>query len=207
MRKESSPTTMVRDLQMATYRCPYCNTSITHRAELAGARVACSQCRGRYYEPTDPLPGVSPIKANEDETTSAPMASLAASPLASTNVDGPAGQDADQGDAGGRSKRSPDGSPRRIEIDRKCYAHSRWLVKKRFVISWDADENRGAKVGMTKNCPKEEGNDIILKIALKLVKKKWPEIYPLLQVRMDRGLTGRLELFSLPTPIQARMPT
>jgi hypothetical protein len=31
-----------------------------HKPELAGECVVCSKCGGRYYEPTDPLPGILP---------------------------------------------------------------------------------------------------------------------------------------------------
>lgn len=58
--------------------------------------------------------------------------------------------------------------------------------QKAVVISWQAEGKRETKVGMTKNCGKEEGNDMILRIAAKLIKRKWPEIYPLIAKRLDQ---------------------
>lgn len=60
--------------------------------------------------------------------------------------------------------------------------------QKAVVISWAPENPTGAKIGSTKNLDKGEANEMILRVAVKLIKKRWPEIYPLLSVRMEKSL-------------------
>lgn len=61
--------------------------------------------------------------------------------------------------------------------------------QKAVVITWSPENPTGAKIGTTKNLPKPEANDMILRVAVKLIKKRWPEIYPLLAVRLDKSFS------------------
>ena len=60
--------------------------------------------------------------------------------------------------------------------------------QKAVVISWAPENPTGAKIGSTKNLDKGEANEMILRVAVKLIKKRWPEIYPLLSVRLEKSL-------------------
>lgn len=52
---------------MIRFRCPYCQVILTPKPELAGQSVSCSKCKGEFYEPTDPVPGLVPEKVPSSE--------------------------------------------------------------------------------------------------------------------------------------------
>ena len=185
-------------MNTTSYHCPHCRQLLKHRAHLSGAKVQCGSCGGFYFEPSDPVPGCRPIKAEGDE--------------AGISVTSPASQDINDAPPGHSlvdSATTANALPLASTVLRPAnpddlqstplLRSSRVLQpfeaagQKATVISWSAEEPSGAKVGTTKNCTKDEANEMILRVAMKLIKRRWPDIYPLLSARMEREMEREFE--------------
>lgn len=148
---------------MASYRCPYCSALIEHKPELAGDRVQCSSCKGEYFEPTDPLPGVKPEKApdlefNQGGNAMALKPSDATAPAEAVNVE----------------TLQP--------IDMVMEMKRRGLQSVMLSQMPDAGQNVG--VVFSDNLTQEQANDVILKAAVQIMQTKWPDVYQLVANRV-----------------------
>lgn len=154
---------------MASYHCPYCNALILHRRELAGERVACSKCRGEYYEPTDPLPGMLPEKAEPVEAAAA------------GSIGGPAVQNPVAASRPSRTLSHAndittcDPSDMVAELTRRG--------DRALIVTWKAGHPAKTEVTIPDGVVPSELNDAILFAALPTIQAKWPDIYETLMNR------------------------
>lgn len=146
------------------YHCPYCRVSIDHRPELAGERVVCSACKGAYYEPTDPLPGILPEKAPTAEEAEV----VGGDQPKFEPVDGPTVKSLAQcepvdmvGEITNRGKHS-------------------------LMITWPAGKTQEANMAYSDSLTREQVNDMILEIAVHLIRDKWPDVYQLVAGRVGK---------------------
>lgn len=146
------------------YHCPYCKVLIEHRPKLAGDRVICSKCRGAYYEPTDPLPGILPEKApaeeDEEEVKTSGEESIDFAPV----------------DDDANSLQQADAKAMVSEISRRGQ-HA-------VMVSWPRDRPREANMTFSESLSREQANDMILQIAMHLMKSKWPDLHQMAEARI-----------------------
>lgn len=182
----------------ATYRCPHCDQVQRHRAHLSGAKVQCRSCGDFYFEPDDLLPGSHATKVETQESTAhegeidwnAISAAITHSETAESPLANPVSESTASLQRESSAPHLADSSG--LDLNAPSQLRSSRVLRpfelagqKATVISWSPHENSGAKVGTTKNCSKEEGNEMILRVALRLIKRRWPELYPLLSNRID----------------------
>ncbi len=149
---------------LTRYHCPYCDAWIDHKPEWSGDRVACSKCHGEYFEPTDLVPGVRPEKAPPLEPTPSPVA--------------PATPQLD-----------PAPSPTDIAAQlHQLQPFDMVMEMKRrgsqaIMITQSPASPTEAGVVFSDNLTADQVNDTILKLAVRIMETKWPDVYQLVANR------------------------
>jgi hypothetical protein len=153
---------------MIHYHCPYCGVLIQHRPRLAGERVACSKCKGAYYEPTDPLPGVKPEKAPafEAETSPAPSETpeviAEQPPLASSSE-----TDMSNCEPG----------------DMVAELASRG--QNAVLLFWNPSNPADAGLAYSKNLSRQQADDQLIQVAAHVMQQRWPDLHQLILNRLS----------------------
>lgn len=148
---------------MATYHCPHCNALINHKPELAGDRVVCSKCKGEYFEPTDPLPGVKPQKAPPVELhQGGQVLALGSSPSMPANTSGGLQQV----------------EPFDMVMEMKRRGNQALMITK------SPAKPQDLSVVFSDNLTQDQVNDTILKLAVRIMQTKWPDVYQLVAKRV-----------------------
>jgi len=153
-------------MALIKYHCPYCDVIIEHKPALAGERVACSKCKGEYYEPTDPLPGRRPQKAE---------------PLADAGQVAHAIPLSPQGDA---SSSVPAAKPLATyqPVDMLSELKNRGLQS--VLITRSPQNAQDANVTISDNLTPDQANDFMLRVAVEIIRTKWPDVYQLVANRL-----------------------
>jgi hypothetical protein len=172
---ESSKRSMVR------FPCPYCHHSLQPQSARAGLQRRCPRCQGRFLEPTDPLPGVTPEAIVLPEESD----DLAANP---STDDSEATEQAAIPNAVS-SVPKPDKSALSQFETRQLLQPLEKLNLYGLLIAWTGNREEGVKIGTTSGCPKEESEKVLLKAALQLIKSKSAELHSMVVkelARLDR---------------------
>ena len=142
---------------MVTYHCPYCKATIAYRPELSGERVACSKCGGKYYEPTDPLPGMLPEKAEPPDSSpvSQPNEPTVPTPTAKAT---PSRSLSHANDI-----TTCDPSDMVAEMERRG--------ERALMITWTTGKESNAKSYLPDGLTQEDANRVILQLALNAMKQ------------------------------------
>jgi hypothetical protein len=176
---------------MFHYHCPYCGVLIQHRPRLAGERVACSKCKGAYYEPTDPLPGVKPEKA--------PAFEAAVSKGGAGSEETPDFEDvfeASVAEALGESASSPAKptvpltAPSNTVLDvKKCepgdmVAELASRGQNAVLLFWNPADPSDAGLAYSKNMSRQQADDQLIQVAAHVMAQKWPDLHQLILNRL-----------------------
>jgi len=148
------------------YRCPYCDVLIEHKPELAGERVACSKCKGEYYEPTDPLPGRRPEKAEPTADLGRVAHAIPLNPQVSVPSEVPTAKPL--------SEYQP--------FDMVTELKNRGLQS--VLLTRSLQNVQNANVTISDNITSDQANDFVLSVAVEVIKSKWPDVYPLVANRL-----------------------
>jgi hypothetical protein len=144
------------------YHCPYCDTLIDHQPSLAGERVACSKCKGEYYEPTDPLPGRRPQKAEPITDSHRAMAVPLPSP------------------ASARKDAKPLSACLPGEMANELARRGLQAV----LLSRSSQKPEDVSVVSSNNLAPNDVDVLILRVALNIIETKWPDVYTLVANRL-----------------------
>lgn len=162
---------------MAHYHCPYCDVLIQHRPRLAGERVTCSKCKGAYYEPTDPLPGIKPEKAPElgtsdrDDSFEASVADALA--------------DSDGTPVAGSATRT---SASMIDV-KNCepgdmVAELASRGQNAVLLFWSPENPADAGMAYSKNLSRQQADDRLIQVAAHVMRERWPDLHQLILNRL-----------------------
>lgn len=152
--------------------------------------VARSMPRQNLLQPAksksgSPLPMVLPLTEAANTTTDLPTASARIS--SSDQVDASRRTTSASTTAKTATLAPPQSIPVGINLrSSKVLAPFERAGLKAAVISWTPGKRSDTKIGCTKNCSKDEAQEMILRVAAKLIKKRWPDIYPSIAARIDR---------------------
>ena len=153
---------------MIHYHCPYCGVLIQHHPRLAGERVACSKCRGAYYEPSDPLPGVKPEKAPafEDATSAGPSetSEAVAEQTAVTTSSGTDMSNCEPGD---------------------MVAELASRGQNAVLLFWNPSNPADAGLAYSKNLSRQQADDQLIQVAAHVMQQRWPDLHQLILNRLS----------------------
>lgn len=152
---------------MATYHCPYCGALIQHRPRLSGERVACSKCKGAYFEPTDPLPGIKPEKAPAFENQAA------ADTLAASVASG-----GEQADASSEIKDVSKCEPGDMVAELASRGQNAIL------LFWNPANPADAGLAYSKNLSRQQADDQLILVAAHVMQQRWPDLHQLILNRL-----------------------
>ncbi|MEQ8787081.1 MAG: hypothetical protein RIC55_12305 [Pirellulaceae bacterium] len=175
---------MLGDNRMVTYRCPHCSAMIRHKPELAGDCVICSKCGGRYFEPTDPLPGVRPQIAPPVDEDPDPEESDAFPVAAAPPTSAPATSSSPTTSHGDTAP-----SPRHDSQEHaltQCQPQDMVAELRRrgldsVLLSWPPTAREQAKMAFPPQLGAGGANEMILEVAFELIGARWPELRQLLE--------------------------
>ena len=153
-------------MALIKYHCPYCDIMIEHKPELAGERVACSKCRGEYYEPTDPLPGRRPQKAEPMIESGQVAHAIPLEPQSAGSSNVPT------------AKPLASYQPADMVTELK----NRGLQS--VLITRSSQNAQDANVTISDNLTPDQANDFMLRVAVEIMRAKWPDVYQLVANRL-----------------------